>query len=167
MERPLSDIAAMVNQIFIFVRREAQSIRTRDDILISIPNSIIANTKMVNESAPDSVSRIRVKVGVAYGSDLKEVERILLNVAEQNELVLREPAPEIRFRQFSDSALELELLCWINVPEQKGRTIHQLNWAIHEAFQKGGIEILCRNVTSIFAKLNPELPAEGTKTDIR
>ncbi len=56
-------------------------IRTRDDILISIPNSIIANAKMVNESAPDPISRIRVKVGVAYGSDLKRVEQILLGVA--------------------------------------------------------------------------------------
>jgi len=116
-------------------------IQTRDDILISIPNSIIANAKMINESAPDSVSRIRVKVGVAYGSDLKKVERLLLSVAEQNELVVRKPTPEIRFRQFSDSALEFELLCWINLPEEKGRIIHRLNWDIHEAFQKGGIEI--------------------------
>jgi len=116
-------------------------IRTRDDILISIPNSIIANTKMINESAPDSVSRIRIKVGVAYGSDLKKVEHLLLSVANQDELVVREPAPEIRFRQFSDSALEFELLCWIDIPEQKGRTIHRLNCAIHEAFRRGGIEI--------------------------
>ena len=116
-------------------------IRTRDDILISIPNSIIANAKMINESAPDPLSRIRVKVGVAYGSDLKKVEQILLGVAEQNQLVVRKPSPEIRFRQFSDSALEFELLCWIDLPEEKGRIIHRLNWDIHEAFKKEGIEI--------------------------
>ena len=116
-------------------------IRTRDDILISIPNSIIANTKMINESAPDSVSRIRVKVGVAYGSDLKKVEQILLSVAKHDELVVSEPSPEIRFRQFSDSSLEFELLCWISLPAEKGRTIHRLNWAIHEAFRDAGVEI--------------------------
>jgi MscS family membrane protein len=116
-------------------------IRTRDDILISIPNSIIANTKMINESAPDPVSRIRVKVGVAYGSDLKKVEHLLLSVAQEDELVVSQPTPEIRFRQFSDSALEFELLCWIGLPAEKGRTIHRLNWAIHEAFRKGGIDI--------------------------
>jgi MscS family membrane protein len=116
-------------------------IRTRDDILISIPNSIIANTKMINESAPISLSRIRIKVGVAYCSDLKRVEEILLGVAEQNQLVVREPSPEIRFRQFGDSALEFELLCWIDQPEQKGPIIHQLNWAIKEAFQEAGIQI--------------------------
>ncbi|MGO9118577.1 MAG: hypothetical protein ACLQPD_13345 [Desulfomonilaceae bacterium] len=54
---------------------------------------------------------------------------------------IREPPPEIRFRQFSDSALEFELLSWIDLPEEKGRIIHRLNWDIHEAFKKGGIEI--------------------------
>ncbi len=116
-------------------------IRTRDDILISIPNSVIANAKMINESAPVSMSRIRIKIGVAYGSDLTKVEEILLSVAEQNELVLPDPAPRIRFRRFGDSALELDLLCWIDPPERRGRTIHQLNWAIYEEFQKLGVEI--------------------------
>jgi len=116
-------------------------IRTRDDILISIPNSVMANSKMINESAPVPLSRIRVKLGVAYGSDLKKVEEILLGVAHQIETVVPAPAPRIRFRRFGDSALEFELLCWIDLPELKGRTIHELNWAIHEEFQKQGIEM--------------------------
>lgn len=116
-------------------------IRTRDDILISIPNSVMANSKMINESAPVPLSRIRVKLGVAYGSDLKKVEDILLSVAHQIETVLPAPAPRIRFRRFGDSALEFELLCWIDLPELRGRTIHQLNWAIHEEFRKQEIEM--------------------------
>lgn len=116
-------------------------IRTRDDILISIPNSVMANSKMINESAPVPLSRIRVKLGVAYGSDLKKVEEILLSVAHQTETVLPAPAPRIRFRRFGDSSLEFELLCWIDLPELRGRTIHQLNWAIHEEFRKQGIEM--------------------------
>lgn len=116
-------------------------IRTRDDILISIPNSVMANTKMINESAPIPLSRIRVKVGVAYGSDLKKVEEVLLSVAHQNEIVVPVPEPRVRFRRFGDSALELELLCWIHLPELRGRTIHELNWAIHEEFHKDGIEM--------------------------
>jgi MscS family membrane protein len=116
-------------------------IRTRDDILISIPNSVIANAKMINESAPIPMSRIRIKVGVAYGSDLKTVEQILIRIAEQNETVLPDPAPRVRFRRFGDSSLELELLCWIDPPELKGRIVHELSWAIHEEFQNQGIEI--------------------------
>jgi MscS family membrane protein len=116
-------------------------IRTRDDILISIPNSVIANAKLINESAPVSKSRIRIKVGVAYGSDLKTVEQVLLRVAEENGTVLPDPAPRIRFRNFGDSSLEFELLCWIEQPALRGRTIHELNWSIKEEFQKQGIEI--------------------------
>jgi MscS family membrane protein len=72
---------------------------------------------------------------------LKKVEQILLDVAKQNEIVLSYPTPRLRFRRFGDSALDLELLCWIDPPELKGRIIHQLNWAINEEFQKQGIEI--------------------------
>ncbi len=116
-------------------------IRTRDDILISIPNSTIANAKMVNESAPVSMSRIRIKLGVAYDSDLKKVEQVLLGIAEKNKAVLLDPAPRIRFRSFGDSALELELLCWIDEPKLKGRAVHELSWAIKEEFQREGIGI--------------------------
>jgi MscS family membrane protein len=116
-------------------------IRTRDDILISIPNSVIANAKMINESAPLSMSRIRIKIGVAYDSDLKKVEQILVGVAEQNETVLSDPTPRVRFRSFGDSALELELLCWVDPPRLRGPIIHELNWAIKEEFQKEGIAI--------------------------
>lgn len=116
-------------------------IRTRDDILISIPNAVIANEKMINESAPYSMSRIRIKLGVAYGCDLAEVERILLDIAEHNEAVLSHPNPRVRFRRFGDSALDLELLCWIDPPELKGPTIHHLNWTIYEEFRNKGIEI--------------------------
>jgi MscS family membrane protein len=125
----------------VHVGLRSTRIRTRDDILISIPNSVIANAKMINESAPVSMSRIRIKVGVAYGSDLTKVEHTLLTVAEENEIVLPDPAPRIRFRSFGDSSLDFELLCWIDLPEQRGRTIHQLNWAIKEEFEKLGIEV--------------------------
>lgn len=116
-------------------------IRTRDDILVSIPNSVIANSKMINESAPVARSRIRIKVGVGYDSDLTQVEHVLLDVAEKNERVLSEPSPRIRFRSFGDSSLEFELLCWIALPAQRGRTTHELNWAIKEEFERRSIEI--------------------------
>ncbi|MFH1114957.1 MAG: mechanosensitive ion channel family protein [Pseudomonadota bacterium] len=123
----------------VHVGLRSTRIRTRDDILISIPNSVIANAKMINESAPLSMSRIRIKVGVAYGSDLTKVERILLAVAQHNNRVLPDPAPRLRFRGFGDSSLDFELLCWIEFPRRKGRTIHELNWAIKEEFEKQGI----------------------------
>jgi MscS family membrane protein len=116
-------------------------IRTRDDILISIPNSVIANAKMINESAPISMSRIRIKVGIAYGSDVEKAEHLLVSIAKKNATVLPDPVPRVRFRSFGDSTLNLELLCWIDLPQQRGRTIHELNKAINKVFQDQGIQI--------------------------
>jgi len=114
-------------------------IRTRDGILISIPNSTVANMKIVNQSAPVTISRIHVPVGVAYGSDLKEVEQALLNVAKRSEFVTPDPIPLVRITSFGDSAISLSLLCWIRRPEFRGRAMAQLNASIYEEFERRAI----------------------------
>ncbi|MBW2408500.1 MAG: mechanosensitive ion channel [Deltaproteobacteria bacterium] len=114
---------------------------TRDDIQISIPNSLMTNTKVINESAPRPRFRVRIKVGVAYGSDVNKVEEILLSLAKGNNLVAMVPEPRVRFRTFGDSSLEFELLCWAFRPQDKGRLIHALNHQIYNAFAAAGIQI--------------------------
>jgi len=116
-------------------------IKTRDDILITIPNSIMANTKITNESAPRKKLRIRIPVGVAYGSDIEKVEAVLTEVAADNNMVTTEPEPRARFRRFGDSALEFELLCWGKQPAEKGLLIHQLNKTIYHRFRQENITI--------------------------
>lgn len=114
-------------------------ILTRDDVLISVPNSVIVSTKIVNESAPDRKLRVRIKVSVSYSSDVDQVEETLLEVARANPLVLSEPQPRVRFRAFGDSSLDFELLCWTAQPKDKGRLIHELNSAIFKEFNRAGI----------------------------
>jgi MscS family membrane protein len=116
-------------------------IKTRDDILISIPNSIIANSKIVNESAPVENFRVRVPIGVAYGSDIELVEKTLLEITKENENLLDDPEPRVRFRSFGDSALNFELLSWAIEPSLRGKTIHDLNKAIYHRFAELGIQI--------------------------
>ncbi len=116
-------------------------IKTRDDVLITIPNSIMANAKIINESAPVPRFRIRVPVGVAYGSDLEEVSRLLVEIALNDPDVVRSPKPRARLRRFGDSSIDLELLCWVSEPSLKGRVIHQLIKAIDGTFKERGIEI--------------------------
>ncbi len=115
-------------------------IKTRDDIMITIPNSIIANTKIINESAPIPNYRIRVPVSVSYGTDIKLLEDTLLNIASQNEQVIEEPAPRVRFRSFGDNGLNFELLCWTGEPALRGLAVHGLNTAIYERFNETGIK---------------------------
>lgn len=116
-------------------------ILTRDDIQIAIPNSIITNTKIINESAPRHRFRVRIKIGVAYGSDIDLVEKTLLGVARSNKLSCPTPDPRVRFRSFGDSALDFELLCWAHRPLDKGRLIHELNCEISKTFKAEGIQI--------------------------
>lgn len=117
-------------------------ILTRDDVEITIPNSIIGNSTIINQSGgPSENLRIRVKVGVAYGSDIDEVRSILLDIATQDPLVSRSPEPRVRFRTFGASSLDFELLCWIPKPELRGRVMDALNSKVYKEFKKHDIEI--------------------------
>lgn len=116
-------------------------IKTRDDILIIIPNSIIANTKIINESAPVPNFRVRIPVSVAYGSDIDKVQKVLLEIIKANENIVSDPDPRVRFRQFGDSSLNFELLGWAKEPSLRGRTLHELNCAIYKKFNELGIKV--------------------------
>jgi MscS family membrane protein len=116
-------------------------IRTRDGILVSIPNSNIANMKITNESAPAAEARIHVPVGVPYGSSVNEVEQALLAACQMCEYVVSKPAPSVRLCKFGDSAVDFELLVWISRPELRSRATDQLNRAIIEELRKRGIEM--------------------------
>jgi len=117
-------------------------ILTRDDIEITVPNGIIGNGKIINEAGgPTAQYRIRVAVGVAYGSDIDHVIATLEKVAKDNADVLGSPAPRVRFRTFGDSSLDFELLGWISRPVDRGRVKHELNCAVYKAFNESSIEI--------------------------
>ena len=115
---------------------------TRDDIEITIPNNIIGNTKVVNESGGRwEKSRVRIPVGVAYGADVRRVCEVLKKCAETHKEVLDDPAPRVRMRAFGASSLDFELLCWIAQPVLRGRLRHELFMDVYEALNAAKIEI--------------------------
>jgi small-conductance mechanosensitive channel len=117
-------------------------ILTRDDVEITIPNSIMGNTRVTNQSGgPHEKFRTRVPVGVAYGSDIDQVREVLMDIATQEADVCKEPEPRVRFRKFGASSLDFELLCWIDNPELRGRVVDKLNSTIYKRFKVEGIEI--------------------------
>jgi small-conductance mechanosensitive channel len=116
-------------------------IRTRDDVLVTIPNAQLNSAAIVNESVPQRHQRIRVPVGVAYGTDIEEVEDILLSLAEGSEAIRDRPTPRVFMREFGDSALNLELLCWIDDSRLRERARDDLMRAIYDAFCEADIEI--------------------------
>lgn len=117
-------------------------ILTRDDIEITIPNSIIGNSTIINQSGgPSEKMRIKIKVGVAYGSDVDQVRSIMLEIAEKDPLVCTSPKPTVRFTAFGASSLDFELRCWVPRPEMCGQIIDGLNTTIYKEFTRLGIEI--------------------------
>lgn len=117
-------------------------ILTRDDIEITVPNAVIGNTKVVNESGgPYQKMRIRLDTQCAYESDLDEVCDLLQGILEQESDLCKYPAPRVRVRGFADSGINIQLLGWIEKPEDRGRITHTLYIQIHAKMREAGIEI--------------------------
>ncbi len=115
---------------------------SRDDVEVSIPNSVIGNAKIINESGGPWVRhRIRVPIGIAYSSDVDKVIETLKGIAKENERVVDVPAPRVRLRSFEDHSIKLELLCWIKRPQDRGIVIHQLILEVIKCFRAENIEI--------------------------
>ena len=117
-------------------------ILTRDDVEITVPNNVIGNAKIINESSGQSEkTRVRIKVGAAYGTDANQVCDVLMSVANAHEEVVKDPQARVRFRQFGASSLDFELLVWIAQPILRGRIMHELHLQVYAAFNQAGIEI--------------------------
>ncbi|MEE8340196.1 MAG: mechanosensitive ion channel family protein [Xanthomonadales bacterium] len=115
---------------------------TRDDVEVSIPNAVIGNAKITNESGgPWIKHRIRVAVGVAYGSNTEEVVAVLEQIGRDCPGINENPPPRVRMRAFGASSLDFELLGWINHPEMRGRVKHDLLMEIDRRFRQEGIVI--------------------------
>jgi small-conductance mechanosensitive channel len=117
------------------------TLMTRDEVLVTVPNSALNAAKIVNESAPQRRRRIRVPIGVAYGTDVDSFEECVVGIAGTEPLVLDSPKPRMRFRRFGDSALEYELLCWVASPTRRARATHELNRSIYKTLTERGIDI--------------------------
>lgn len=108
---------------------------------VIVPNSKFITENVVNWKYNDDTVRFRIPLGVAYGSDARQVERILLELAAADTDVLQDPPPVVRFVGFGDDGLLFELRAWsASLVDRKGRLISQLNFAIYDRFQREGIE---------------------------
>jgi small-conductance mechanosensitive channel len=117
-------------------------ILTRDDIEIIIPNTLIANSKIINESGGPSIrQRMRIPVGVAYGSDIETVKKVLLDAVRTQEAVSSRPEPWVRFNGFGESSLDFDIRCWINDPARRGRVLDAINCGVYDGLNQAGIEI--------------------------
>lgn len=144
-------------------------VETFDLAEIIVPNSQLISEQVTNWTLSSNMARLVFPVGVAYGSDLAEVLKILLEVAEANDMVMSHPLPSPVFTGFGDSCLDFELRVWIGDPNKLIAARSDLGMAIDHRFREAGIEIPfpqrdlhLRSVDPVVAQaLRPGAPALG------
>ena len=117
-------------------------VRTRGNVEYLVPNSTLVSNTIVNYTLSSPTIWISLPVGVSYGSDPKEVERILMEVAQREPTLSRTDRPRVLFTEFAASSLNFELAVCIDARLHPERVVKSnLYFEIFEAFKKAGIEI--------------------------
>lgn len=118
----------------------ATTVETYDNALIFVPNSEFVSNRLINWTRNGRNVRREVSIGVAYGTDPKQVEKLLLGVAEANPLVARHPAPLVLFMDFGDSTLNFVLRYWSDV-YASANAASAMRHEINRVFAEHGVEI--------------------------
>lgn len=140
----VDDIVVVDNHLtgrVITVGLRTSRVLTRDGVLVIVPNRKFIDQALVNWTGQDHLSRYHLRVGVAYGSDLQLVRRLLLECAAAQPEVARTPEPDVWFTDFGDSALLFELLVWIDSTTEVAQPLSSLRFAIEAAFRAHGVQI--------------------------
>ncbi|QDU15567.1 Miniconductance mechanosensitive channel MscM precursor [Gimesia maris] len=145
IERPIrvGDIITVdeITGIVSRIRMRATTITNWDRKEYIVPNRDFITGKLLNWTLTDSVNRITITVGVAYGSDTNHASDIALKILMDHPLILEDPPPSITFESFGDSTLNLILRAYLPDLEKRLVVIHQIHTSIHEQYAKAGIEI--------------------------
>ena len=113
----------------------------RDGIHVIIPNSKIVSNTVINWSTNGTSTRFSLEVGVAYGSDVHMVKKVLLDCADRHNEALNTPKSFVRFTQFADSSLNFELIFWSKSRFRIEDVKSDLRFMIYAEFDKNGISI--------------------------
>lgn len=124
------------------IRIRATTIVDFDRKEVIIPNKAFVTERLINWSLSDTVTRITIAIGVAYGSDLDKVKRVLLSAATSNNKVMTEPAPNVYFTSFGASTLDHELRFYVRQIGDRGVTSDEVNRAIDKLCRENDIDIV-------------------------
>ena len=125
----------------IKIGARSTELRTLDQVTIIIPNSRFLESEVINWNHGNSVSRLRIPIGVAYGSDIPLVKKALLSAVRKHPEVLLRPKPDVFFQGFGDSALNFEVFVWTGEPRKQSQVRSDLNYEIEASLRRHQIEI--------------------------
>ncbi len=139
------------------IRIRATTITDFDRKDIIVPNKTFITGQLVNWSLSDTVTRVTIKVGVAYGSDLDLVKTLLYKAAQDNPRVLKDPEPLVFFLNFGESTLDHELRIHVRDLGDRNPATDEINRFIDREFSKAGINIAFRQVDVFLKNLDGKL----------
>ena len=119
-------------------------IQTFDRADVIVPNSELISNQVTNWTLRDLRGRVRVPIGVAYGSDVEKVKELLLKIAHELPNVILDNSvslPQVLFMSFGDSSLNLELRFFIRNVDERMQTLSRVNYSIDRVFRENGIQI--------------------------
>jgi len=116
-------------------------ILTRDNRMVIVPNAAIGKSLIVNHSYPDTRYRVQTEIGVAYGTDIEQARRVMIEAVRAQDWVMKDERIEALFLEYGDSALIFRVRCWIKNYVETRRIIDKLNSCLYHALNEAGIEI--------------------------
>jgi small-conductance mechanosensitive channel len=116
-------------------------IETRDNIIMVVPNSKFVTDIVNNWSHMEKRTRFHINVGVAYGSDVEKVTRILLECANDHEKISQTVKPFVRFKDFGDSSLDFQLFFWTTETFQVENIKSEIRYDIDASFRGQNVQI--------------------------
>jgi len=144
-ERPISvgdyiEVGDAIGQVKA-INMRSTTIITGSNITLIVPNSKFIEGTVTNWSIGDLKIRIIISIRVAYGSDTKLVEKLLLKMASEHPQVLSEPEPVVLFMDFGDFAFNFALRVWIPDPTSRLKVTNDLNHTIDAIFKENSIKV--------------------------
>ncbi len=136
------------------IRIRATTLTDFDRKEVIIPNQQLMTERLTNWSLTDTVTRVIVRVGVAYGSDLELTRTLLKQAADENHRVLKDPAPIVYFLTFGTSTLEHELRFFVSELGDRNPAVDELNRKIDQLFREHGIEFAFNQMDVYIKNIN-------------
>ncbi len=133
----VDSIVAKVKEIGL----RTSKVESRDGVSMIIPNHKLVSEKLINWSNSDIVTRFKVEVSAAYGSDVELIKKLLLECAWKHNKVVTNPAPIVFFKEFGDSSLDFELAFWSNHLFPIEQVQSDLRFMIDQAFRENNVHI--------------------------
>ncbi len=133
-------------------------ILTRDNRLVTVPNSVIGKGLIVNYSNPSTVYRVQTHIGIAYGTDVDFARKVMIEALLDENWIMKEKPVEALLLEFGESALVFRVRCWIEHFVETRRVMDKMNSALYKGLDKTGVVLAVpqREVTLISTTVTPD-----------